>query len=122
MLKLLVLLVGFLFVNALDALAQAGKVALEHGMSMAQVAGLWGEASEKIQYEIKREERWIYAEGEVLFRAGQVVDWQAAPGTKIRQLQDQQTAKDTPKEVAPHRNVPLEEILGEIVREVGEDS
>ncbi len=101
--------------------AQAGEVPLEVNMSTSEVVQYWGEAAEKIEYEIKREERWLYPEGEVLFRDGRVVNWNAAPGTRLRRSQDAIAAEKANEVEQPSKkNIPLEDILGDIMREVDE--
>lgn len=102
--------------------AQAGEAPLELNMSAAEVIRLWGEAEEKIEYEIKREELWLYPEGKVWFHSGKLTSWEPAPGTKLREYQDGLASKNmAEKKPSPSEDVPLEDILGDIMREVGDE-
>ncbi len=58
-----------------DQRASAETPRLWQGMSQAQVLKLKGPALERIEYETKRQEKWLYPEEELGFREGRLFTW-----------------------------------------------
>ena len=69
------LYLAVLLVFALPAASQDSAKQLAVGMTTGDVVSRWGEPTEKINYELRGQQRWLYSHGEVLFEAGKVLSW-----------------------------------------------
>ena len=108
---------------ATSAMAAPRAVPLTNGMSFGEVLQAWGAPKDKLEFESRRKDVWIYPDGrQVTFEDGKVqksglITAASVGGIEVASEEPEKSArlkKPTQEEVA------VEDILEEIMREVPE--
>lgn len=87
---------------------------LEVGLQKSEVLQRKGKPDGKVEYETKRTEKWLYADGSVVFLEGRVHKWQNRNASKP--LLD--IEKNNRQEVYPTSNTTIEPLDASFVREI----
>lgn len=88
------------------------------GGSIGDVLGTWGEPSEKVEKEIKREVIWHYSEGaRVTFKDGRVKSWRA-PESVRRKEAEIAAAKAVATPIGGELTAETRDLVRDIAREV----
>lgn len=91
---------------------------LSDGMTYTEVLKSWGPAGSKTQFESKREQVWHYGSVKVIFREGQVVNWDSrAAGLLKAEIMPAAPVAALQAEHSPEAEALLNEILREIPSE-----
>lgn len=76
---------GFFHLSTLSKSAiAADRPRLEVGLPMSEVLARWGKPIERIEKESRRQEVWVYPNGEVIFREGAVIAVPGGAGELVR--------------------------------------
>lgn len=106
--------------------ANAEKLAdLRRGMTKLEVIQLWGGPKEKIEYEIKRKDEWIYEGGRAIFVNGRLDAWFKGEGERmILQVEPTPMAPPDAAEVKVREQASqsvVDDILSEIMKDPSND-
>lgn len=109
---------GSVLLLILPVFAEQDPSELSEGMTRNEVLKLWGPPVEKLEYEAKREDLWVYKETEVRFREGKVKWAKYREGSPFaKQQEEDQMVADREWDRLPgdSNTIAVEDILSEIM-------
>lgn len=112
--KFVLLAASFLCVLAASrVLAESASEDLQNGATLPEVLKLWGQPTEKIERQVKREVVWTYAQGAfAVFKDGRVINWRSVRGRG--------PTSEVKPTATPATERPLGE-MGDLVRDIAKE-
>ena len=123
------LLIIAVFLLPVDLLSQQRLPVLTKGMTQLEVIKHLGAPKEKVEYETKRQDEWIYDDTQAIFQNGTLASWSDKQGVDLLgeavEQQDntvKKQDKQTSASLAKNQDV-FDDILSEIMRDsAGDDT